>query len=108
MGLYCQECGKDMQGPGKTFYGNVICSDVCQKSLAERVYFRDDPPEPGSTWYCPHCGGENPLADPKLQMRPNCTECGKPLDPTSSAPPKKKGCLVVVMPMLAAAAWWLA
>src|SRR5690349_6318425 len=91
--VYCQNCGKDTAGKALTFYGNVICSEDCKKRLSERVYFRDTPPEAGSTWYCPHCGKENPLGDPRKDLRPNCTSCKRPLDPASAPPPKKKGCL---------------
>lgn len=108
--LYCQNCGKDTAGASKTFYGNVVCSEACQKNLGERLYFRDTPPDPGSTWFCPHCGGKNPMGDPKKNLRPNCVTCSKPLDPASSAPPGKGGCmsvlLVVAVPVAAAA--WLA
>ena len=41
--LYCQNCGKDTAGQSKTFYGNVVCSEACQKNLGERLYFRDTP-----------------------------------------------------------------
>ena len=102
---HSQNCGKAFgDAEPKTFYGNVICSEQCQKELGERVYFRDDPPEPGSIWYCPHCGSENPLADPKVNLRPNCTSCDKPLDPDSAAPPKKGGCLVLLVPLVVAGA----
>jgi hypothetical protein len=108
--LYCQDCGKAIAGQPITFYGNVVCSKECQKSLSERVYFRDTPPEPGSTWFCPHCGSKNPLGDPRKNLRPNCGSCGKPLDPASAAPPRKGGCLsvllVVALPALAAWAAW--
>jgi hypothetical protein len=107
--VYCQNCGKDTAGQSKTFYGNVVCSEACQKNLGERLYFRDTPPEPGSTWFCPHCGGSNPLGDPRKNLRPNCVACGKPLDPASSAPPRKGGCLsVLLLAALPAAAAWLA
>jgi hypothetical protein len=107
--VYCQNCGKDTAGAGVTFYGNVLCGEACKKDLSERLYFRDTPPEPGSVWYCPHCGGQNPMGDPRKQLRPNCTQCGKPLDPASAAPPGKQGCLgllvVALLPAgLAAAA----
>jgi hypothetical protein len=99
---FCQECGKTLQGEPITFYGNVVCSKACQKSLSERVYFRDDPPEPGSTWFCPHCGASNPLGDPRKELRPHCASCGRPLDPASAAPPKT-GCLgmllIVLLPL---------
>lgn len=93
MTVYCQNCGKDTTEKQLTFYGNVICSEACKKDLSERVYFRDTPPEPGSTWYCPHCGDENALGDPRKDLRPNCASCGKALDPASATPPKKGGCL---------------
>ena len=95
--VYCQNCGKDTAGAGVTFYGNVLCGEACKKELSERLYFRDTPPEPGSVWYCPHCGAQNPMGDPRKQLRPNCTSCGKPLDPASAAPPKKQGCLGVLV-----------
>ncbi|HEX5009282.1 MAG TPA: hypothetical protein VFY71_02680 [Planctomycetota bacterium] len=107
--IYCQNCGKDTAGQSLTFYGNVVCSKECQKDLSERVYFRDTPPEPGSTWFCPHCGNKNPLGDPRKNLRPSCTSCGKPLDPASAAP-RKSGCLsvllVLALPALAAWATW--
>lgn len=104
MAGYCQNCGKDTgDAEPVTFYGNILCSKDCQKSLGERLYFRDDPPEEGSTWFCPHCGNENPLGDPKVNLRPDCTSCGKPLDPASATPPGNKGCLLLVLPCLAAA-----
>lgn len=107
---YCQDCGKPIAGEPVGFYGNVLCSEACRKHLSERVYFRDDPPEPGSTWYCPHCGVQNPLGDPKKDLRPSCTSCGRPLDPGSAAPPGKGGCLSVIvlgggLAAYAAAAW---
>lgn len=94
---YCQNCGTSIAGEPVTFYGNVVCGKDCQKDLSERVYFRDDPPEAGSTWFCPHCGEKNPLGDPRKDLRPNCDSCGKPLDPASAAPPGKKGCLGVLV-----------
>ena len=95
--VYCQECGKQTEGEPITFYGNVVCSKACQKSLSERVYFRDDPPEPGSNWFCPHCGASNPLGDPRKDLRPNCASCHKPLDPASASPPGKGGCLGLLL-----------
>ena len=95
--VFCQQCGKDITGVEKTFYGNVICGEPCREKLAEAVYFRDDPPDPEGTWYCPHCGKPNPLGDPRQQARPDCTSCGKPLDPASAAPPGKRGCLSLVL-----------
>jgi hypothetical protein len=92
MTVYCQNCGKDTADKPLSFYGNVICSEDCKKLLSERVYFRDEPPEAGSTWFCPHCAAENPLGDPRQELRPNCTSCDKPLDPGSASPPKKGGC----------------
>ena len=92
---YCQWCGKDITGAERTFYGNVVCGEECREGLAEAVYFRDGPPDEGATWHCPHCAAENPIADPKKEQRPDCTSCGKPLDPASAAPPKKGGCLGV-------------
>jgi uncharacterized protein (DUF983 family) len=105
MAVYCQNCGKDTTGKVLTFYGNVLCSEECKKQLGERVYFRDTPPEAGSTWFCPHCGAGNPLGDPRKNLRPECGACGRPLDPASAAPPKKGGCLglllLAVVPLLA-------
>jgi predicted RNA-binding Zn-ribbon protein involved in translation (DUF1610 family) len=100
--VFCQNCGKDTTGSERTFYGNVLCSDECREQLSEAVYFRDEPPDPNGTWYCPHCGEQNPIGDPRKQMRPDCTSCGKPLDPASAVPPgKKAGCLVLLaMPIL--------
>ena len=61
---------------------------------------------PNFMYRCPHCSAENPIADPKKESRPNCSSCGKPLDPASAAPPKKKGCLgallMVALPVLGA------
>jgi predicted RNA-binding Zn-ribbon protein involved in translation (DUF1610 family) len=108
MTVYCQNCGKDTAGKALTFYGNVICSEECKKLLSERVYFRDTPPEPGSTWYCPHCGKQNPLGDPRKNLRPNCASCGRPLDPASAPPPKSKGCLGALLLVLLPCAWLLA
>lgn len=107
--LYCQNCGKDITGAEKTFYGNVICGEPCREELSAAVYFRDGPPDPDGTWHCPHCAAENPLGDPRKEARPNCTSCGKPLDPNSSTPPKKGGCLsVLLLPLLGvASAWYL-
>ncbi len=105
MAVYCQNCGKDTSGKALTFYGNVLCSEACKKQLGERVYFRDTPPEPGSSWFCPHCGAGNPLGDPRKNLRPECGACGKPLDPASAAPPRKGGCLgallLVLLPLFA-------
>lgn len=100
--VFCQNCGKDTTGSERTFYGNVLCGEPCREKLAEMIYFRDGPPDPNGTWFCPHCGKPNPLGDPRTQMRPDCNSCGKPLDPASSAPPKmKKGCLMLVaLPLL--------
>ena len=111
--VFCQNCGKDTTGSERTFYGNVLCSEACREQLAEKLYFRDTPPDPDGTWFCPHCGSQNPVGDPRQQMRPDCTSCGKPLDPTSSSPPgKKAGCLLVfALPLLglgAATGWLLA
>jgi len=92
MTVYCQNCGKDTADKPLTFYGNVICSEDCKKVLSERVYFRDTPPDAGSTWFCPHCAAENPLGDPRQELRPNCASCERPLDPASASPPKKGGC----------------
>ncbi len=103
--VHCQNCGKLTDEP-VTFYGNVVCGKECQKILSERVYFRDDPPEPGSTWYCPHCGVENPLGDPRKDLRPHCASCEKPLDPASATPPGKSGCLGVLLLPLGAAAMY--
>ncbi len=98
---YCQSCGKDITGAERTFYGNVICSEDCREKLAEAVYFRDDPPDPNGTWFCPHCGSKNALGDPRKEQRPNCTSCNKPLDPASATPPKKSGCLgALLLPLL--------
>jgi hypothetical protein len=93
MTVYCQNCGTDTADKPLTFYGNVICSEACKKDLSERVYFRDTPPEAGSLWSCPHCGQQNPLGDPRKNLRPSCASCGKTLDPASATPPKKGGCL---------------
>ena len=108
--LYCQNCGKDITGVEKTFYGNVICGEECREELSAAVYFRDGPPDPDGTWHCPHCASVNPLGAPRQEARPNCSSCGKPLDPNSAAPPKKGGCLsVVLLPLLfGAGSWWLA
>ena len=95
--VYCQNCGKDTGGTAVTFYGNVLCGEACRKDLSERLYFRDTPPEPGSVWYCPHCGGQNPMGDPRKQLRPSCAQCGKPLDPASATPPRKQGCLGLLL-----------
>jgi len=95
--VYCQNCGKDTAGTAVTFYGNVLCGEACRKDLSERLYFRDTPPEPGSVWYCPHCGGQNAMGDPRKQLRPNCSQCGKPLDPASATPPRKQGCLGLLL-----------
>jgi len=100
MTVYCQNCGKDTAGKALTFYGNVICSEDCKKKLSERVYFRDTPPEAGSTWFCPHCSQENPLGDPRKNLRPSCTACKKPLDPASASPPGKRGCLGALLLVL--------
>ena len=107
MTVYCQNCGKDATAKPHTFYGNVLCSEECKKQLGERLYFRDTPPEPGSTWFCPHCAAQNPLGDPRKNLRPNCTACGKPLDPASAAPPRGRGCLslLLVAAVPAAVAW---
>lgn len=106
--LFCQQCGKDITGVERTFYGNVICSEPCREKLAEAIYFRDSPPDPEGTWFCPHCGKPNKLGDPRAEARPNCTSCKKPLDPASAAPPKKGGCLaLVLLPLLGAAGWML-
>ncbi len=106
MTIYCQNCGKDTTAKPVSFYGNVVCGEPCRKDLFERSIARDTPPDAGSTWFCPHCGGKNPLADPKKDLRPNCVSCGKALDPASAAPPKKGGCLAVLalvaLPMLGA------
>lgn len=102
MTVYCQNCGKDTAGQPLSFYGNVICSEECKKLLSERVYFRDIPPEAGSTWFCPHCAAENPLGDPREELRPDCMACGKGLDPGSAAPPKKGGCMGVLLLALCA------
>jgi hypothetical protein len=108
--LHCQNCGTQITGQEKTFYGNVLCGEECREKLAARLYFRDGPPEPGSTWFCPHCAAENPLGDPREDLRPACVSCAKPLDPNSAAPPKgKNGCLVPLMllPLGALASHWL-
>lgn len=103
--VFCQNCGKDTTGSERTFYGNVLCSEACREQLSEKVYFRDTPPDPNGTWFCPHCGTSNLLGDPRQQMRPDCTSCKKPLDPASAAPPGRKGgCLVLVaLPLVGAA-----
>ena len=75
------------------------------KDLSERVYFRDDPPEPGSTWFCPHCAAENPLGDPRKDLRPSCADCSKPLDPASATPPPKGGCLSLLLLPLGLGLW---
>ena len=94
--VYCQNCGTDTTGAERTFYGNVLCSDACREELSANVYFRDEPPDPKGIWYCPHCGKENPLGDPRKELRPDCTSCSKPLDPASATQPgKKAGCLVL-------------
>ena len=103
--VYCQNCGKDTAGEPLTFYGNVLCSEACKKDLSERVYFRDDPPEPGSTWFCPHCAAENPLGDPRKELRPSCASCSKPLDPASATPPGKGGCLSLLLLPLGMGLW---
>ncbi len=105
--VFCQWCGKDITGSERTFYGNVICSEDCREGLSEAVYFRDDPPDPEGSWFCPHCGSKNALGDPRQEARPNCTACGKPLDPASATPPKKGGCLSFVLLPLGLAAWEL-
>ena len=107
--LYCQNCGKDITGQEKTFYGNVICGEPCREELAAAIYFRDGPPDEGATWFCPHCAAQNPIADPRQEMRPNCVSCGRPLDPASAPPPKGKGgCLgVVLLPLGLIVGWSL-
>lgn len=95
--VYCQSCGKDITGSERTFYGNVICGEECREKLSEAIYFRDEPPDPDGTWYCPHCGKGNPLGDPRKEQRPDCTSCGKPLDPANAEPPKKGGCLGILL-----------
>jgi len=107
MAVHCQNCGKDTGGKALTFYGNVVCSEECKKLLSERVYFRDTPPEAGSTWFCPHCAAENPLGDPRRNLRPNCSACGRALDPASAAPPRKAGCLSLLLVLLVPPALWV-
>ncbi|MDG2147994.1 MAG: hypothetical protein P8N09_00565 [Planctomycetota bacterium] len=95
--VFCQNCGIDITGQEKTFYGNVLCGEECREKLAAAVYFRDGPPDEGAKWFCPHCAAENPLGDPRQEIRPTCVRCDKPLDPASATPPKKSGCLSVVL-----------
>ncbi|RKY20233.1 MAG: hypothetical protein DRQ55_08290 [Planctomycetota bacterium] len=104
--VFCQNCGKDTTGSERSFYGNVLCSEDCREQLAEQVYFRDTPPDPDGTWFCPHCGDKNPIGDPRKELRPDCGSCGLPLDPTSASPPgKKSGCLLLLaLPLVGVAA----